>query len=106
MRKFTPAAQAVSRTFAIALLPIALAACMVGPDHVRPTVSVPEQFVRDDANRTAVAPQPEPDADFWNAFDDPMLTRLVDEALVANYDLRIALTRFDRANALLRGSRF
>ena len=106
MRKSTSAARIVSRTFAIALLPIALAACMVGPDHVRPTLAVPGQFVSNDANPVAVAPQPDPDADFWNAFDDPMLTRLVDEALVANYDLRIALTRFDRANALLRGSRF
>ena len=45
MRKFTPSARIVSRTFAIALLPIALAACMVGPDHVRPTLAVPGQFV-------------------------------------------------------------
>ena len=95
-----------SRLLVPAALTLALAACMVGPDHVRPTLSVPEQFVRDDASAVAVAPQPQPDADFWNAFDDPMLARLVDEALVANYDLRIALTRFDRANALLRGSRF
>ena len=95
-----------SRLLVPAALTLALAACMVGPEHVRPTLSVPEQFVRDDPSAVAVAPQPQPDADFWNAFDDPMLARLVDEALVANYDLRIALTRFDRANALLRGSRF
>ena len=83
MRKFPSSTRIVSRTLAIALLPIALAACMVGPDHVRPTLAVPGQFVRNDANPVAVAPQPDPNADFWNAFDDPMLTRLVDEALVA-----------------------
>ena len=37
-----------SRLLGPAALTLALAACMVGPDHVRPTLSVPEQFVRDD----------------------------------------------------------
>ena len=60
MRKFPSRTRIVSRTFAIALLPIALAACMVGPDHVRPTLSVPGQFVRNDANPVAVAPSPIP----------------------------------------------
>src|SRR5690606_15676163 len=43
---------------------------------------------------------------FWQHFGDPQLTALVEQALSANHDLRIALANFDRANALLRGSKF
>lgn len=89
---------------AIAALGMALAACTVGPDHVRPTLSTPVQFAHADASNEAVTP--EADAQFWRGFNDPLMTRLVDEALVANHDLRIALTRYDRANALLRGAKF
>ncbi|HEU5135568.1 MAG TPA: TolC family protein, partial [Steroidobacteraceae bacterium] len=32
-------------------------------------------------------------ADFWRTFEDPALGKLVDQALVANHDVRIALTR-------------
>ena len=89
---------------AIAALSLALAACAVGPDFVKPTVSTPERFAQTEAGaETSVAA---PDAEFWRGFNDPLLTRLVDEALSANHDLRIALARYDRSNALLRGAKF
>jgi multidrug efflux system outer membrane protein len=44
------------------------------------------------------------EADFWRRLEDPMLTRLVDDALAANHDLRVALAGYDRAHALLRES--
>lgn len=115
----------------VSLLTAALAACTVGPDYVRPTMATPEQFARDEdpaaatsaeatsatatvdagvegatAGDATVAPSPEASAEFWRSFNDPMLTRLVDESLSANHDLRIALARYDRANALLRGAKF
>ena len=89
---------------ALTMLSVALAACTVGPDHVRPTLSTPAQFAR--AEAATATPMPEANAEFWRGFDDPLLTRLVDETLVANHDLRIALARYDRANALLRDARF
>jgi len=88
----------------VAALAMAIAACTVGPDHVRPTMSTPAQFAR--AELTTATAIPETDAEFWRGFEDPLLTRLVDETLVANHDLRIALARYDRANALLRDARF
>ena len=97
---------AARRVLVASVLTVALAACMVGPDHVRPSTPVAARFVHEPAEPLTLAPQPLPDADFWNTFDDPSLTHLVDEALLANHDLRIALTRFDRANALLRGAGF
>jgi multidrug efflux system outer membrane protein len=96
-----------------AALTAALAACAVGPDHVRPTLATPVRFARAQAPAIALADGAradialrEADAEFWRGFDDPQLTRLVEESLVANHDLRIALTRYDRANALLREARF
>ena len=85
-----------------------LAACAVGPDHVRPTVAVPETFTDvapPDATMASAAPAAA-DGAFWQAFGDPQLSALVDDTLAANHDLRIALARYDRANALLRGARF
>jgi multidrug efflux system outer membrane protein len=63
---------------------------------------VPDRYVRADATMTN-APS---DAEFWQAFGDTRLSRLIDEALVANHDLRIALARLDGARALARESRF
>ncbi|HET6545153.1 MAG TPA: efflux transporter outer membrane subunit [Rhodanobacteraceae bacterium] len=101
----------------LALLGAALAACTVGPDYVRPTPALPAHFAQaphaagDDARAgdaggagsAAAAPA---DAEFWRSFDDALLTRLVDGALRANNDLRVALANYDRANALLRESGF
>ena len=130
MHEFKPAARAALR---VAALTLALSACTVGPDYVRPTLPTPERFARDETNDAASAPAAPAttanadvaesaasavatdaatsaaspaDAEFWRGFDDPLLTRLVDEALTANHDLRIALSRYDRANALLRDAKF
>lgn len=106
----------VIRTLAIAVAAVLLAACTVGPDYVRPTLPPPEHFgpatqasgaatvSADVTNEHAIA---EPDAAaFWLGLGDPLLARLVDDALRANHDLRIGLARYDRANAMLRGARF
>jgi multidrug efflux system outer membrane protein len=78
-----------------------LSACAVGPDYERPETVAPQEFARDDS---ALYTDAEMEADFWRRLEDPMLTRLVDDALAANHDLRIALAGYDRAHALLRES--
>ena len=87
-----------------------LAACAVGPEHVRPSMAVPQTFeggtAPDATAATSTAAPAVADAAFLQAFGDPQLNALVDDTLVANHDLRIALARYDRANALLRGTRF
>ncbi|MET4731093.1 multidrug efflux system outer membrane protein [Lysobacter enzymogenes] len=92
---------------AVALLTLALAACAVGPEYVRPTLATPDAFARADAQAaTDGTAAPDPAAEFWQNFNDPVLTHLVEESLSANHDLRIALANYDRANALLRGAKF
>jgi multidrug efflux system outer membrane protein len=82
---------------------IVVSSCAVGPEYERPDVPAPSEFVRSDP---ALYTDAEMEADFWRRLDDPMLTTLVDDALAANHDLRIALARLDRASALLREARF
>ena len=96
------------RSLAVAIASVLLAACAVGPNHVRPAMQVPDHFVQAEPDATAVATNPvaTPGSEFWRGFNDPLLTRLVDDALSANHDLRIALANLDRANALLRGAKF
>ena len=84
-------------------LAIALSACTVGPDFAKPTMPVPERFAEAPVATAATAPTA--DAEFWQGFDDPLLARLVDQALSSNHDLRIALARYDHANALLRDAK-
>lgn len=89
-----------------ALAAALLTACMAGPDHVRPHMAVPGRFEADAAATPGAAAPAAFDDAFLQGLDDPLLARLVDEALQSNHDLRVALARFDRANALLRGARF
>ncbi|CAA9315610.1 MAG: Efflux transport system, outer membrane factor (OMF) lipoprotein [uncultured Lysobacter sp.] len=94
------------RPLALSLLALALSACTVGPDHVRPDMPIPGQFVRATELPAAAADVADRAAPFWGRMGDPMLASLVEEALVANHDLRAALANLDRARALLRGARF
>ena len=99
------------RALAPGLVAALLAACTVGPDFVRPETQAPATFARtepatDTASTTESAVPASTDDAFWQRFGDAQLTELVDEALRANNDLRIALSHYDHANALLRGARF
>ncbi|HMM65951.1 MAG TPA: efflux transporter outer membrane subunit [Dokdonella sp.] len=95
---------------AIAALAAGIAACTVGPDHVRPDVQTPARFASEAQPDPSSSPEmpadPAAEAEFWNGFNDPLLSRLVEQALAANHDLRIALANVDRASALLGGAKF
>lgn len=79
---------------------LATAGCVQGPDYQRPVVAVPDDFRFQDATATF-----EEDARvWWDAFDDPTLSALVDEALANNRDLRIASARVDEAAAIVTGT--
>jgi outer membrane protein, multidrug efflux system len=77
---------------AIALLTMILAGCTVGPDFKRPEAELPKDY--------GVAQSPLPPAErWWTLFNDPVLDRLVDEALQANHDLKAAAARVEQARA-------
>jgi multidrug efflux system outer membrane protein len=87
------------------LAPIAaavLAACAVGPNYHAPETKAAEKF---DGLEATYSAQPG-SANFWQAFADATLDRLVNEALTSNHDLRIALTRVQESRALRRDAAF
>jgi multidrug efflux system outer membrane protein len=84
------------------LIPLALAACAVGPDYHRPELETATSFDRLDTGAYGTS---EPVAEFWKQFQDPLLDRLIADALVANHDLRIAAASMEAARALARQAR-
>ena len=60
-----------------------LAGCVLGPDYQRPATDLPKDF-------GVVQAQAQPPQKWWSLFNDPVLDRLVDEALAHNRDLRAA----------------
>ena len=85
-------------TFVIAALAgaLGLAGCTVGPDYRRPAVDAPAAFAGMPADAAAKA-----DAEWWRQFGDPLLDRLIAEALAGNKDLRIAAARVEQAAGVL-----
>src|SRR5688572_13333009 len=90
---------AMTRTPAITLLlsALLLSACAVGPDYKAPETDAAQRF--DNLDSGAFTPEATVTR-FWTLFDDETLERLVADALAANHDLRIALTRVAEARAL------
>lgn len=92
------------RTLAVAASLLALTACTtVGPDYKRPDeaeINAPSaQGAFLGAASKAVSQDPVP-AGWWKLYDDPVLNGLVEEALAANTDLRVAAANLARARAI------
>jgi multidrug efflux system outer membrane protein len=71
-----------------------LAGCTMGPDYKRPAVPSPEAW-RDGRSETASLA----DISWWELFEDEELRGLIQVALEANKDLRIAVARIEQARA-------
>nr|WP_277602505.1 efflux transporter outer membrane subunit [Parahaliea mediterranea] len=72
-----------------------LAGCAVGPRYQPPSIDAPGQW-QGAAARSADLE----DAQWWRAFGDPQLDALVQRALEANHDLRMAALRVQQARAI------
>jgi multidrug efflux system outer membrane protein len=75
--------------------------CNVGPNYKRPAVNLPESYRQSLAPDIASAsPAPSIADEEWpTIFQDPVLQRLIKEALANNLDLRIAAQRVLQAHA-------
>src|SRR5690349_755900 len=93
----------LTRGLAVLFGTLWLSACAVGPDYKEPKVPAAEKF--EGAALTTYS-QEEGIGRFWEQFNDDTLNTLVGEALTANHDLRIALSRFYEARAARGESRF
>jgi NodT family efflux transporter outer membrane factor (OMF) lipoprotein len=92
------------RVLAAAAGALALAGCVVGPNHRDPRPGAPAQtpFL---SGASPAFTGDEPPGRWWSLFRDPLLDSLVEEALRANTDLRVAAANLRRARAVLRESR-
>ncbi len=83
---------------------LVLAGCAVGPRYVRPQTpqTAAGPFVSTAPEAAVNAPLP---ANWWRLYDDPVLDRLVGEALARNQDLKVAAANLAYARAVLGEAR-
>jgi NodT family efflux transporter outer membrane factor (OMF) lipoprotein len=75
-----------------------LVGCTVGPNYRRPEVPVPATWRQ--AEQAGVSRGVTTVAAWWQTFQDPVLDRLVQRAVAANLDLKVATARVREARAL------
>ncbi len=85
----------------VALSALALAACAVGPNYERPASALDTGFINAGASATDAQVASPDIASFWRGFNDAALTALIERALFANGDVRIAQARLQEARASL-----
>lgn len=86
------------RFFFLSLLCL-LTGCKVGPNYTPPVIPLPTNFIEDQVANTPTASD-ENFCHWWEeAFNDPFLNQLLEETLLYNYDLRIAMERIYQARA-------
>ncbi len=85
----------------IVLVPalLAFSGCMIGPDFVRPKTTVSPNWL--DAGDQRVKTGPSEYRNWWTAFNDPALDRLIERAYRGNLSLRSAGVRVLQARAQL-----
>lgn len=96
----SPASKLTRLAPALGLL--ATAGCVQGSDYQKPTVEVPSSYRFGDSAYQITAADA---GNWWTAFGDPELDRLVQETLANNRDLRIAAARVDEFAAILEGTK-
>ena len=81
--------------------------CAVGPNYLPPQSTVPSAWTgvtTPTASQVSVPTAgPVELVEWWKAFDDPMLTSLVERAITANLDLQLAEARIRQARATRAG---
>ncbi len=81
----------------------------VGPDYQRPTNTVPGEFRDAPVWKEGTPADRAAKGRWWEAFQDPALTQLIDRATEGNQSLKAAAARFDQARStarIQRGERF
>lgn len=76
---------------------LVIAGCKVGPNYKTPDTNVPEHF-----GESATQPSSRPAVEltrWWEAFDDPILNEIIDDAVQNNLDLRAATARLIETRA-------
>ncbi len=87
--------------YTFALLMLFLSACKVSKDVAAPKAQLPEQF-RDAEVSTSADTASIADIQWKNFFTDITLQKLIDSAIIKNYDMQIAVKNIDEAQLLFK----
>jgi len=74
------------------------AGCMMGPKYKRPGVDIPQEY-RAPAPQEASQASSLGNEQWWQVYQDPVLTELIHTAIAKNYDVQIAAARVLEAQA-------
>src|SRR5882672_7455828 len=77
-----------------------LAGCMVGPDYVKPKVEAPAVYVYEPQKVAETA-----NTQWWQQFGDPVLDKLIADALGSNKNVKIAAANVEAAAGVLTQTR-
>ncbi len=80
---------------------LALAACATGPDYVQPQAGAAAAGPFVAAVAPAVQTLAPAEDDWWRLYQDPVLDRLIADALAGSTDIRVAVARLEKARAAL-----
>ncbi|WP_298216138.1 efflux transporter outer membrane subunit [Acidocella sp.] len=85
----------MNASFLRAALCLGLSGCMLGPDFTPPAPPAAANFQHAGAFTTE---QTNPDPNWWNGFDDPVLTQIMQTAIAGNISLQQAVLRVEQAH--------
>ena len=94
----------IKRMIPVLLATSLLTACAVGPNYQAPHAATVAAAPFAGAASPAFTQEAAVDK-WWTLYNDPVLTRMVEDALHANTDIRVAAARLEHARALLRNAR-
>ncbi|QCA06603.1 efflux transporter outer membrane subunit [Pantoea vagans] len=87
------------RPFALVLTAGLLTGCTVGPDYYRPDAPLAERYMNESAVLQRSTSHSASFAEWWEGFNDPLLSQFVTEALAQNLDIAQATARMTQSGA-------
>ncbi|MFP5208962.1 MAG: efflux transporter outer membrane subunit [Acidobacteriota bacterium] len=91
-----------ARSLGAVVLLLSLCSCKVGPNYKRPQLNIPDQYRGlAPARGTQVASEEFGEMKWFAVFQDKVLEDMIREALINNYDMRIAAARVAQAKAIV-----
>lgn len=84
----------------VSALALALSACQTGHDFQPPKADAQVDWLPTQGEQAVSHPQASPIKErWWEVFNDPLLSSLIDRATAANLDLKIATTRLEQSRS-------
>lgn len=90
---------------AMAVAAVALAACTVGPDYVRPEADTPPAYKELEGWKAAQPGDHAIRGEWWKVFNDPLLDELQQQVDVSNQNIAQAEAQYRQARALVQSAR-